>query len=776
MALPQLPTYVPKPTIVAQKETAVERATATVINRVDTNPTKQVTLSGAGKFLPVVYGEVRTSGLYIAGPALASGDLVFAIAWSHGPCEGVQQIFINEEDAPLSGLAVTHYNGDPGQAPDPTLVASIPGFDDAFQGIAYSVFVLSSSIAVTGWPRVEAIFRGKLIFDPRTGFTAWTQNPTLFIADFVQNTVYGPGLPISGVAECADYNDSLYFGIVRAQAGYALSEGNPLSDTIGVMAAYADALWHFDGSGVRLIPDTIVDGPALIVSRSEILEGSMRIRTVSSANTPTTVAVNYIRESGTAAAWTPQTIRQVLPGVNSGDLEEIESSVNFPGVRRELEAARKGAMRLNRLRFSGKYSWRTPDSGIRFQHGDVVQLPNYWGLENQLVRVMEVQAIEQGRYQVEAEHYDPAMYHDQVLPDTPDSIVYEGLIFPFQTGEAPSGWEAYDDANGYYIKGADGDSIEIGETGGEAQITGWSGSTALAHMHQGQISVYSYPFVFGTSTGPVIINNSGEDSRDTTHDHDITIAAFTPDIYRRRVRLCKKIDGDSALLPPSALALGVDGIVGLLSTRTSLYSGRLLCAGESPANLGVSNPSISEWATVETVNMSHTHGTGTGPATALGMNGPVFGHGATGIHTHTINTFSIRLKRQQLATYGSSGDGGFAIRPGMIAFWDGELSDIPPDWYLCDGTNGAINLVDFFIELGGEGQLAPAAGDNTVAITGQTSEHAHGHQGGSLDSKYYAQVNKVHSRAVHRHNINMIKSWQPEWFALAAIQFLPEGA
>src|SRR5690606_11598341 len=121
--------------------------------------------------------------------------------------------------------------------------------------------------------------------------------------------------------------------------------------------------------------------------------------------------------------------------VGSGDLEEIESSVNLPGVRRELEAARKGAVRLNRLRFSGKYSWQAPDSSVRFQHGDVVQLPNYWGLTDQLVRIMEVQTISQGRYQVEAEHYDPAMYHDQVLPETPDSPVYEGLIFPFQSSD-----------------------------------------------------------------------------------------------------------------------------------------------------------------------------------------------------------------------------------------------------------------------------------------------------------------------------------------------------
>lgn len=774
MALPQLPAYVPKATIVRQQETAVQRATAETINRVDTNPTKQLTLSGANRRVPVVYGEVRTSGVFIAGPVISSGDLVFAIAWSFGPCEGVQTIYVNEETAP-GGMTVTHYNGEPGQTPDPTLAAAIPGFTDAFDGIAYSVFVFESTSNVTGWPRVEAIFRGKKIFDPRTGLTEWTENPSLFISDFVQNATYGPGLPISGVAACADYNDTIYFGEPRARAGYTLSEGNNLAEVLGVMSAYADCLWHYNGNSIRLIPDTVVDGPAIVLTRSEILENTMRIRTVSTANTPTVVVVNWLRESGNASAWTMEASRQVLPGVGSGDLEEIESSVNLPGVRRELEAARKGAVRLNRLRFSGKYSWQAPDSGIRFQHGDVVQLPNYWGLTDQLVRIMEVQTISQGRYQVEAEHYDPAMYHDQVLPETPDSPVYEGLIFPFQSSEVPEGWEAYDDANGYYLKCCDDDTIAIGETGGEAQITGWSGTTDSAHMHQGTVTLYSYPFTFPNGTGPAIVDNGDVESQDTTHDHTVSVADFTPDIYRRRMRLCKKVNGDSDLLPATALAFGKAGIVGLLSQRTGIYSGRLLCIGDTVGNAGVSNPSIAEWATVSTVNKSHIHGDGPRPAVDLNGKSPVYNHATAGIHSHTVNDFSIRLKRQQLAAYGSTSDAGFAIRPGMIAFWDGDLGSLPPDWYLADGTNGTINLVDRFIEFAGDGELAEPEGDNTVAITGQTSPHSHGHKGGALDSRYYAAVNKWHESATHRHNVNMIKNWQPEWYALAAIQYMPEA-
>src|SRR5690606_27362298 len=109
-----------------------QRATASTINKVDTAPYQRVTVPGFGKAVPVIYGVVRTSGLYLTRPVVSGTNLVFAIAWSHGPIAGVQSVYINDADLPPTGITITHYNGGEGQIADPTLQAALTGFNDAF--------------------------------------------------------------------------------------------------------------------------------------------------------------------------------------------------------------------------------------------------------------------------------------------------------------------------------------------------------------------------------------------------------------------------------------------------------------------------------------------------------------------------------------------------------------------------------------------------------------------------------------------------------------------
>lgn len=63
----------------------------------------------------------------------------------------------------------------------------------------------------------------------------------------------------------------------------------------------------------------------------------------------------------------------------------------------------------------------------------------------------------------------------------------------------------------------------------------------------------------------------------------------------------------------------------------------------------------------------------------------------------------------------------------MIVMWAGGLNNIPSGWSICDGTNGTINLVDFFIVGAGLDYLpGQVDGENEVTLnTAQIPPHVH---------------------------------------------------
>lgn len=54
---------------------------------------------------------------------------------------------------------------------------------------------------------------------------------------------------------------------------------------------------------------------------------------------------------------------------------------------------------------------------------------------------------------------------------------------------------------------------------------------------------------------------------------------------------------------------------------------------------------------------------------------------------------------------------------GFIAWWYGEVMDVPSGWRLCDGNNGTPDLTDKFV--------VGASGTYIVGASGGTVEHVH---------------------------------------------------
>lgn len=87
---------------------------------------------------------------------------------------------------------VRHFNGSPDQVADPVLMALLPAewtATDRLRGLAHSIwtFDLREPELQGGMPDVSTVWRGKKLYDPRTGLTAWSANNALCVRDFLRS-------------------------------------------------------------------------------------------------------------------------------------------------------------------------------------------------------------------------------------------------------------------------------------------------------------------------------------------------------------------------------------------------------------------------------------------------------------------------------------------------------------------------------------------------------------------------------------------------------------
>mgnify|MGYP001239193951 CR=1 FL=1 len=168
----------------------------------------------------IVYGRTRISGAWVARKTVAAGGkpnqhfhMVLTLACHQ--IDAVEAVYLERElvwslakfeadaaagtgDPNLWGLTespfrdhliVRPYLGTADQLAEPLFVA-VGGSDwtatARLQGVAYLYLRLDyDDVFASGLPNPSAVIRGKPVRDPRTGLTAWTQNPALHWRDYL---------------------------------------------------------------------------------------------------------------------------------------------------------------------------------------------------------------------------------------------------------------------------------------------------------------------------------------------------------------------------------------------------------------------------------------------------------------------------------------------------------------------------------------------------------------------------------------------------------------
>jgi hypothetical protein len=776
MATPTVPDYVP----IKQLQGGTGRSTAKQINASAREPRERtITVAAEGALLPIAYGFCELPGLLFARGMIGT-DLVVGFLWCIGEINSIEEFYINDAAAP-AGITVTHYMGTPTQGVDATLSSAIVAYNDTvriptptgYRGIAYTVLRIPTG-ELDAFPRVRARLKGLKIGPGGT----YTDTPAYFMQDIIEDSLYGLDLIADGVSDVADWNDS-FLGeteVPRNRAFFVIDRSiKTAPNLLDILSEYAECWYVYEGDKIKLVPDAPDPfAGGTVISSDYVVEGTVQITTGDIKDTPTSIEFSYTDQHAETTPWGQKQSIHSLAGVAGGDFDRIPTSIRMEGVYREVEALNRSAARLARLSNVIGVSFVTTDRGLVDQVGDVVQLqidrgtfldPDY--MINMLIRITSVKFAGPGRYRFISYRYDTNHYPAEYIAPTSTGTVPVGAIAMLSGSTLPPGWGDYTDADGKFIVGA-GDTYEIGDTGGTASFTGDSGTTSVAGGHVGT-STYNVN-MSGPGAYPVR-NPSGWILRGE-HDHTYSAMTINPNLYRRENRLAIKTGESGASIPDTIYVLGLGGLSQASMSKISSYANRFLKSASANQNLGTTWQADPYGTTGET-SFGHIHSGGivyrTGPFSPIYV--PDESGGVTHAHLLTAET-TQKLKRRGITLYGGTAD--YDVIPGVIFMWSGSIGSLPTDFVLCDGTNGTIDMRDYFCVLNGSSEVAPI-GNNKASVQYISSEHAHTHTTTKRDLGSDVMQN-LHSGALpHQHSWTTETDWMPPYYALAFIMYAPAG-
>lgn len=205
----------------------------------DNDKSRQSTVRGTIEPQKIIYGEALVSGpvVFVGVSGSENQDLHHVVALAGHECEAIGDIHLDSQvitSAQISATDVTSgtfgpqggaticqiakYLGTSTQAADSRLVAAFPAYTIAHQGrgVAYirTTYTLTDDSAEV-WDKyspnnIMALVKGKKVYDPRLDATpggspanalyiAWSDNPALCVADFLMDSVRGPGIPAAKI-------------------------------------------------------------------------------------------------------------------------------------------------------------------------------------------------------------------------------------------------------------------------------------------------------------------------------------------------------------------------------------------------------------------------------------------------------------------------------------------------------------------------------------------------------------------------------------------------
>ncbi len=382
--------------------------------------------------IPVLYGTRKIGGSRVLCETSGASNefLHIVVALCEGEIGGITSIYLDDVDIYDSRFAGTVVDlqlryGPDDQVANPNLMARLPSkITDTFKGagVAYIYVCLQySQSAYSGLPTITALTQGKKVFDPRTGLSAWSDNPALCIRDYLTNSRYGRGIASAliddtAIISAANYCDELVAVPGGTQKRYTcngvLDVNNTCLANIKSLLTSCRGFLVFSAGTYRLVLDRVTT-PSFTFSEDNIV-GDWTITQPGRRSKFNRVTANIFNSQ---LNWQPDyaiTDSTAYRAIDNGLLLEAKIDAPFTdGIYRGQQLA---GLHLKQSRFGIAVRFKALQEGLRAEVADVVYITHTTpGWVAKPFRVTQIDITSEDEVEVTCIEYDDSVYNLDAL-------------------------------------------------------------------------------------------------------------------------------------------------------------------------------------------------------------------------------------------------------------------------------------------------------------------------------------------------------------------------
>lgn len=427
--------------------------------------------------IPVIYGERRVGGVRVfvstdgTYKEVASVDrwhsdydpdtesyatvtdtptnqyLYIALVLCEGEVESITDIYVDDlpiTDDKYTGLIDynTYLGTDAQTMPSNQYLREVNEYwtaDHRLRGVAFLGMRFKwDEEAFSGIPEITALVKGRKVYDPRTGTTAWSDNPALCIRDYLTNTRYGKGLPSSAIddtligaaADDCDQSVTLYDGGGSGKTftcNAVLDTSKTLFDNLNTLLLGCRGFLPYTQGEYRLKIDG--SSSSVMTFTTDTIIGGIQIKGESKDEKFNRVTVKFPNPD---ANWQPDTA--IWPPAGSTEettyLAEdggvlLHEEIELDTITNYYQARDLARVILLRSRNALTCAIKTTSEALQLEIADVVSITHATpGWTAKPFQVMGMQLNDDGTVDLALLEYDSTIYtwevgtEQQTYPDT----------------------------------------------------------------------------------------------------------------------------------------------------------------------------------------------------------------------------------------------------------------------------------------------------------------------------------------------------------------------
>jgi len=385
------------------------------------NPPRTINESGTviGRVIPVIYGKRKAEGQMIVAEPV-NGQLYIAWSVCDGPVNWGNEEWINDD--PIGDVtwfsSHSRFRGEVGQSPSPLLTGAIPGFVEAYPGLAYQVGQIAMADAdIPGTLNFSAIVLGMYYRDFRDDTWDSHRNPITHVYnillqhDPLSDTIQPDEVDEPSWKAAADWCDELMpDGTARWTYNRVIDERDPWICASEILKhCFCHIVWY-NGKYYMYaerddLPITGHIGVKDWVTPPVATENQL-------GNRPTEVRVRYISESD----WTEHGVVSSEHGVDVRMVRREEITLN--GCTNASMAYRWAEQyRLQRSKNVIVWDGEVGVVGATLFPGDVVTIDLPSGRRGQKCRVISIRELTTEKYGVILNQYETGTVSNATASD-----------------------------------------------------------------------------------------------------------------------------------------------------------------------------------------------------------------------------------------------------------------------------------------------------------------------------------------------------------------------